>query len=208
MSFILDAIRKSENERQQQGHAEFAGVPTGGRETTSPRWLWVVGLLLAVNLVVLGGLLMRSEAPPPAQSVPAEEPVRQPDPVVDETFSDRVAAAQRELPAQTIGEPSVEPLAQPRAVEPVLVTQDRGAIDTSKIYPTLQEVSVAGRVTLPPLHLDIHVFNDMPADRFVFINMSKYREGERIEEGPLLSEITADGAVLVHQGVTFLLPRD
>ena len=206
MSFILDALRKSENERQQQSQAEFAGVPTGGRESSSPKWLWVVGILLAINIAVLAGLLMRPDVSPPAQATPAVEPAAQTETPVETTFSDRVAAAQREIPEQIVSEPTTEP--EPAAVEPVVVTQDRSAIDTSRVYPTMQEVIVSGRVSLPVLHLDIHVFSDIPADRFVFINMSKYREGSRIAEGPLIDEITPDGAVLVHQGVTFLLPRE
>lgn len=208
MSFILDALKKSENERQQQSQAEFAGVPTGGRESATPKWLWVVGILLAVNLAVLAGLLMRPDVSPSAPTTPASEPVPQLEEPVETTFSDRVAAAQRELPEQTVSEPITESEPQPAAVEPVLVTQDRSAIDTSQLYPTMQEVIVSGRISLPPLHLDIHVFSDTPADRFVFVNMSKYREGSRIAEGPLINEITPEGAVLVHQGVTFLLPRE
>ena len=206
MSFILDALRKSENERQEQSQAEFAGVPTGGHEATTPRWLWVVGALLAINLAVLAGLFFRPDANAPVQETIVAAPTPQAETPVERTFSDRVAAAQREIPEQTINEPVAEP--EPAAVQPVLVTQDRSSIDTSRLYPTMQEVIVAGRVSLPELHLDIHVFSDTPADRFVFINMSKYREGSRITEGPLINEITPDGAVLDHQGVTFLLPRE
>ena len=208
MSFILDALRKSENERQQQGQAEFAGVPTGGSDSSTPRWLWVVGLLLVINLAVLAGLLMRPDVTPPAQSTPAAEPVTQQEIPAEATFSDRVAAAQRELPEQTTSEVVAAPDPEPAAVQPVVVTQDRAALDTSRVYPTLQEVMAAGRISLPPMHLDIHVFSETPADRFVFINMSKYREGERTGEGPLVSEITPEGAVLTHQGVTFLLSRE
>lgn len=58
------------------------------------------------------------------------------------------------------------------------------------------------------LHLDIHVFGETPADRFVFINMNKYRENSKLVEGPTVREITPDGVVLEYQGTTFLLPRD
>ena len=81
MSFILDALKKSETDRQQQGSAEFAGVPTSNRREKPPRWLWVLGLLLAVNVVVLLGLLLRPDAQPavspaaqPAQTTQAAPP--------------------------------------------------------------------------------------------------------------------------------------
>jgi general secretion pathway protein B len=61
---------------------------------------------------------------------------------------------------------------------------------------------------LPDLHLDIHVYSDQPADRFVFINMKKYKENSTLTEGPGVREITPDGVVLEHAGTAFLLPRD
>ena len=66
MSFILDALKKSETDRQQQSTAEFASVPTSPAPTGVPRWLWVVGLLLAINIVILVGVLLRPEAETPA----------------------------------------------------------------------------------------------------------------------------------------------
>jgi general secretion pathway protein B len=65
-----------------------------------------------------------------------------------------------------------------------------------------------GSLQLPALHLDIHVFADDPAERFVFINMTKYRENSQLDEGPVVTEITTDGVILEHQGRTFLLPRE
>ena len=64
MSFILDALKKSETDRQQRSSAEFAGVPTSSDRAGVPRWLWGLGLLLAINLAVLLGLMFRSSTGP------------------------------------------------------------------------------------------------------------------------------------------------
>ena len=74
--------------------------------------------------------------------------------------------------------------------------------------PTAQEVQANGTVSLPELHVDIHVYSETPEDRFVFINMTKHNEGSRLPEGPLVVEITTEGVVLQHNGTQFLLPRD
>ena len=50
MSFILDALKKSETERQQQAGGEFSNVPSSSGDQQSFKWLWILGLLL------LGGL--------------------------------------------------------------------------------------------------------------------------------------------------------
>ena len=74
MSFILDALKKSETERQQQAGAEFSDVPSKPRDSHAFRWLWILGLLLLVNVVILMGILLRDpvEQPPTTASGPAE----------------------------------------------------------------------------------------------------------------------------------------
>jgi general secretion pathway protein B len=73
---------------------------------------------------------------------------------------------------------------------------------------SLQELLLAGELELPPLRIDIHVFADTRDQRFVFINMAKYREGERLREGPVLETITGDGVILEYQGRRFSLARE
>ena len=46
MSFILEALKKSETERQQQGSAEFSSVPTSSEKPNPARWLWLLAVLL------------------------------------------------------------------------------------------------------------------------------------------------------------------
>ena len=73
---------------------------------------------------------------------------------------------------------------------------------------TIDELRLDGQLQLPDLHLDIHVYSDAPEERFVFINMVKHRERSRLDEGPVVSEITPEGVILDYQGRTFLLPRE
>ena len=73
---------------------------------------------------------------------------------------------------------------------------------------TIDELRLNGTLQLPELHIDIHVFADNAAERFVFINMTKYRETSQLAEGPVVAEITTDGVILEYQGRTFLLPRE
>ena len=61
MSFILDALKKSETERQEQTGAEFSNVPSSSGEPQSFKWLWILALLLLVNVIVLFGILLREE---------------------------------------------------------------------------------------------------------------------------------------------------
>jgi hypothetical protein len=74
--------------------------------------------------------------------------------------------------------------------------------------PTVTEATLEGSLSVTPLHLDIHVYSSNPAERFVFINTNRYKEGERISEGPTVKSITKQGVILNYQGRNYLLTRD
>jgi len=188
MSFILDALRKSETDRQQQSGAELTGVPTSPQSPSVPRWFWIVGLLLAINNTAA---LPTTGAPPRP------------------SFEEQVATARESPPIQQAELPVVEAKENAQDfVRPVLISQDPSTVAASDLYPTFQEVRVRGAINLPDLHLDIHVFSVNPDDRFVFVNMAKLREGSTMAEGPVVAEITPGGVVLRHEGQLFLLPRE
>lgn len=210
MSFILDALKKSETERQQQGNAEFASVPVGTTRTRTPRWIWVIVVLLVINVAAMLGLFLRPDAPPvtgvsASHAVTPEEPAvtEQDPPAPAGTFADRIAAARDIQPdvavatAPAVAAPAEVPEATPAAT---------GAVTTD--VPSLVELQAAGRLQVAPLHLDIHVFSYVPSERFVFINMNKATEGAVLDEGPRVEEITVDGVVLRYQGETFKLTRE
>lgn len=209
MSFILDALKKSETERQEQGPAEFASVPAGTDSPTVPRWLWVLGLLLAINLVVLLGLLLRDDTPDvaisPARSVPLETPVAGAAPSFA-TQLDEARERQPEVQSQTPPEPQPEPVTRPSGpARPVEASRPEF---TLRALPTVDELRANGTINVPELHLDIHVYSEVPSDRFVFINMTRHREKSKLAEGPVVSEITPEGVILDYRGTVFLLPRE
>jgi len=71
--------------------------------------------------------------------------------------------------------------------------------------PSADQLAATG---IPALNLDLHVYATVPAQRLVFINARKYREGETLQEGPVVSEITPTGVVLEYQGRSYLLTHD
>jgi general secretion pathway protein B len=220
MSFILDALKKSETERQQQGAAEFSSIPVVADKSRAPKWLWIVGVLLTVNVIVLTVILLRNDTPsitpvtvspdaapripgsaPTASMTPVAEPASDESAPVELTFSEQVAAAQ-------IARPIIEAQAKTESSRPAATINRSTPAATTAYFRTFDEARVQGLFQMTDLHLDIHVFGETPADRFVFINMKKYRENLKLVEGPTVREIRPDGVVLEYQGTTFLLPRD
>jgi general secretion pathway protein B len=287
MSFILDALKKSELERQRQ---TIPGLMDAGPLERRPRFpLWAVALvvLLGVNLAVLLIVLLRSTpssthavpgitpplastpaSPPrgasspgtsspgtsspvasapaasaPTVSVPAEAqatpapravesppaappahaathfspmdaaPVYAPEIPADSDAAAASAGSERTSEAsgaaalgRTDAAPgSASPARTARARDPVL-TADEDKAD-EEVLPRIGEIDLSGQPALPDLHLDVHVFAAKPADRFVYINMRKYREGAALADGLTLERIRRDGVVLNYHGLRFLLPR-
>ena len=199
MSFILDALKKSETDRQQQTGSEFASVPSSSGSPNSLKWLWILGALLLINAIVLLGVLMRDDAP--AQDVAIASPQRSDEPTVAQpTFEEQVAAAK-------LNQPPPADMIQVETPAPKIAPTSAPISSSARVL-TLDEVRVNGTVQLVDLHLDIHVYSEVPAERFVFINMTKLREGSQLEEGPTVTKITRDGVILEYQGTTFLLPRE
>lgn len=218
MSFILDALKKSESERQQHSRAEFAGVPTSSGTASAPRWLWVLAVLLTVNLAVLIGLLLKPDAKPEPQRIsrpaPAIASVNNSEPDAAD-FAEQVAQARLNPPPVQEALP-VDRAASDTPTMTVERNQDsrEAALPAATMsrspatLPTIHQLRADGVLVLPDLNLDIHVYSEDPDDRFVFINMSRQDEGSQLPAGPVVEEITADGVVLTYQGLTFLLPRD
>jgi general secretion pathway protein B len=79
MSYILDALRKSEKERQAGQVPGLPDLVTETRQPSSPRWLWLAGLgLLLLNLAGLGYWLLHRQEPTPPPAEVANAPVSQP----------------------------------------------------------------------------------------------------------------------------------
>jgi general secretion pathway protein B len=215
MSFILDALKKSETERQRQNTPGFADVPDATSPPRAPRWLWVLGGLLGINLVVLLGVMLRPELnsttaiSAPTEALPADvsggKPLETSSAV---SFSAMVEEAKKKQ-AVPVAESTTEDITD---ADPEPVGRTASVVRTpekiSQVYATFNELRANGTIMLPDLHLDIHVYSEHPAERFIFVNMSKYRERGRLTEGPVVKEITPEGVILEHLGNGFLLPRE
>lgn len=282
MSFILDALRKSEHARQHHKGPALAEVPI---VTTKPKtnvWAAAAVALLIVNLVAVGVLMLRraqrgdeipavavatapaaptdSQAqtragrnavgapvnPSPPQPQPNPEPTLTPAPQVAVTQTPRGALQPIAPPASGTRNPlaaevsegsagpdpemaasasSVPPgppavttrgTSRPGSVTYATVPQAndtpysapavKAEAPQQEALPTADEVVARGGV--PPMHLDLHVYSNVVAQRFIFVNSRKYKEGETLQEGPVVERITVDGAVLNFRGSRFKLSQD
>lgn len=228
MSYILDALKKVDQER------EFGAVP--GLATPHevdhvrrrpPRWPWVLAALLSVNIVLVALLLLNrdAEAPGAAQATPEWQQPAAGDAMLDrETPEDSTGpeptpggtAPSKEIQPFSIGELAAspkplnsqipDPLSRPEeAVEKRLETAApaNAAPQLQSWYELPQEFRM--KLSLP--RLDLHVYSEDPQNRFILVKLQKYREGETLESGLLLEEILPEGMVMSYLGERFMVEK-
>ena len=232
MSFILDALKKSESDRQRQGGPALFEVKVAPPRHALPSWAVAIAVLFLANLAVVGWLLWRHAAAPAPGPAPAAAPAAAPGaaPSAVAALNTPAAAAAPAVTPSVRGAPTAPPApaapaaspeSTPAATEPLPNADDlapatepppHGSLGrvkrgTDAGVPLYQQLTAAPESQLPQLRLDLHAYAERPEDRWVLINMHKLREGESLE-GVRLERVTPDGAVLSYRGTQFLLTRE
>ena len=73
--------------------------------------------------------------------------------------------------------------------------------------PLLRKLPSAFRRKVPTMTINVFVYSERVKERFVIINMAKYRTGDKIENGPVLESIRPDSLVLRLEGQRFRVER-
>jgi general secretion pathway protein B len=226
VSFILEALRKSESDRQRLGSVAIADLPVARRHRGQPWWVFALSGLLLVNLVILGFVLLRdksasaSNAPAPTNitalaQVPAIlAPPVSPPPV--HTASPAAAATNNELQEaaaqvdyETVPRSELELANAGASVPdgPTLVRPLNALRGVATAAMSAGERDIASAQASAELHIDLHVFSNNARERFVLINMHRYTEGQQLPNGATVEQITPSGVVLYQNGTRYQLDR-
>ncbi|MBT9489958.1 MAG: general secretion pathway protein GspB [Rubrivivax sp.] len=190
MSYVLDALRRAESERQRGSvpslHAQSHAAPERRQATPAARpGRWAV--------VALGGLLLAAAAawwwwPTPVRSPP-------PSPVV---AAPEAAPTLRPLPAPP---PVARPMAAVPRVSPPLATASAPVLATPAAsatpgrVPRLQDLPEPLRRQIPALAFGGATDSPEPSARMLIINGQIWREGDELAIGLKLERIALRGAV-------------
>ncbi len=207
MSYILEALKKAEQERDR-GRVPRLETLHDNAPRRSRALPWISAGILLVNAAALVWWLRPGTHPEVTAAPPQASPLRiapavpAPPPVTHRP-PPAVLAPPVVIP-QVTSIPPPAPVATPVApVEPAPVAAPPAAPKVA----LLRDLPADFRATVPSLNLDVHVYAPNAASRFVLINMKKYHEGDQLAEGPRIEEITENGAVLSYQGQKFRLAR-
>ncbi len=226
MSFILEALKKSDGERQRQAGPALFEVRSATPRGSLPSWAIALGVLLLVNIVALGWFVLRSPegaAPAPASAsatnAPAVAPAAAPTagvspPSTAPTNARPVLPPREATPTDATHSDATRfeaPAAAGEAENPAdyaeALPESSAAIERDFV-PGLAQLPASIANQLPPLHLDMHVYATRKTDRFILLNMQRLREGDATRDGVRVEEIMPTGVVLSFRGTRFLLERD
>ena len=226
MSFILEALRKSEAARRRSETPDLFSTmhdaPAPARERRHAP-VWIVGVVGVCSLGIATWLVLQREPAPTAAVAPLPQAAII-DATVDTPADAPVAAPAVEatqpapsipspLPAQPMTAPAPPPpapatiaalpAAPPAAAslpEPPPAPRPATPRPASDGRPmALSELDAGSRKQLPALKMSMHMWNEDAGRRFVILDGQRLGEGDLIGDAQIES-ITRDGVVLNWQG--------
>lgn len=226
MSYILDALRKSQQARQTGA----AAGPRGAAHDFSislpgAGWLLTAGIFLLFVLMVAALYFWRSTA-----SIPATPPVEE----VSKTSLIKTEPVAAEKALSKLEKPdSIPPLVRGleeeakvavpvipkkatvvRSPKPAVVKANPGKPRVALAVPLvtdntplLQYMPLEFQQAIPSMAVTIHVYSPQESQRILFINNREFHRGDQIDGGIRVEDIVPDGVVLSYRGERFKLGR-
>jgi general secretion pathway protein B len=232
MSYILDALRKSQQARQPGTAPRTGAVHNISLALPVSGWWLAMGVVLLLGILAAVLLLWRGTVAnlpdPPAAPETGEPVAAAPASAAASGTVDRPAPAP-ELPARNtapvtdLAEQARLPAPAPPKKIAATRTEKKPAVnhrpETIKTAtapavplvmddtPLLQQMPQDFQRALPALAVTIHVYSHDESQRILFINNREYRKGSQIDGGIRVEDIVPDGAVLSFRGERFKLSR-
>ena len=197
MSYILDALRRADAERERDPargiHAQpGAGVPAAARARV-PAWAWAAG---AGGVLIVAGLLAwprpAVQSAPPAAALPVRPAV----------------AAVAPAAAALLPPPPLVPVVRVAPVAPAPAPAARAA-EPAKAAPAAERVFTVAELPadvqgqLPKLAISGGVHSDNAAQRMLIIGGQVVNEGAEVAPGVVLEQIRQRTAVLRFRGYRY-----
>lgn len=145
-------------------------------------------------------LMKRSVVSAPKLRAPdAQQPVKPENSEAGESAPKKMISSEKAITsAPALKSPAPERVARSKAAP---ITRNESTI------PWLHDLPRDFRRLVPEIHINVYVYNDQPENRFIMIDMKKYKTGQEISSGMILQEIQADGIVVRFRGKRFRIRR-
>jgi len=202
VSYILDALKRSERSRQRHRPLVYRSASTAARVVPNTFIAILIGVLLVGTVVAVYWWRLSSTTPEPDLPV-TEVPM----PAASASAGQEKIAERLRPPAlsHSSTESGFRPLADSTTVTRRAAPPPRE--DNAGPVPLLTAMPAEFQDRLPPMEVNIHVYSPDPAQRILYINNRAYRQGDEVTGGAVVEEVVPDGVVLYYDAQRFRLPR-
>ena len=219
MSYILDALRRADAERERGNvpglHTQPAPVPHAddGRAGRAPAWVWPAAGVAVAVIAALAWLALGRDSTPPErlaqapvapQVVPPPLPAALPAPITAPAAVQSASAAPtpREATAAPPRKPApvvtAAPAKPPRAASATAAATTTTTAESRLYKPT--ELPEEVRKEVLALVVGGAMYSQTPANRMLIINGQLFHEGDTLAPGLTLEQIKLKSAVLKLKG--------
>lgn len=210
MSYILDALKKSELERGNGAIPSVQTIHSSALNYHQQRrllWPWILIAVLLANVFIFLYFLQTS---PDTKAISADERTTENSqasslnqnraPVENPQYPAPITIAST-LPTTTVSAPAPQSPAETKPA-PAKVTS---AAPISTLGPLLDidELPTEIRRQVPSMVFSAHVYSSNPIQRSLVINNRFMEEGDAFSHDLILSEITRSGAIFAFRGYRF-----
>ncbi|MEA3468635.1 MAG: general secretion pathway protein GspB, partial [Thermodesulfobacteriota bacterium] len=228
MSYILEALKKSERERQRENipdlQADHSLPPVRRDERKRPAWR--LPLILILILLCSGGLFwwqqsddqdpqLAEKAPQviPTLPVPSSSATQDPDVSANPPESAELSVKIKEQISWEVHQ-AVGLVSENVSPFPVAVSEENPAPleetaprlvpgQENAAPPLMEDLPFVVRAGIPDLTFAGHVYADDAQKRMIIINNRIVREGDLITNGLSLEQISPNGVVLLYETTVF-----
>jgi len=230
MSYILEALKKSQAERQlgelPSIHAPQVQLHDGaasGAARHAPVWLALGGVTLAVAAALLlwqpwqaaatvpapalAPAVLAQAVPAPAPAVapaPMAAPVTQAVPVPPAATAAPVHHARpvAEPPQERPGQAAPPPVAAPAPAPAMPAPTPAG----EESVPGMRDLPEPIQRQIPPIAIGGYIYSKNPADRLLLIDKVLRHEGEELAPGLVLEKLQPKAAIFSFKGYRYRVP--
>ncbi|VAW50246.1 hypothetical protein MNBD_GAMMA06-1457 [hydrothermal vent metagenome] len=225
MSYILDALKKSEQER---GKGNIPGIQTVHSSSLNYRrektnyWQYILVAVVILNLLAI--IYYLAEKDTPTETNIAAQQTASETLVTKEKATAPVVVQSGEISAPEKNTSEETP-------KEIFIEQEKSVVDNKNIdkintqtnittnteashenIPTINdettvidfhELPDSIKQVLPVITISAHVYSSNPMQRSIVINNDFMEEGEHVLDGLILYEITDNGAIFNYEGTLF-----
>ncbi len=229
VSYILEALKKSEQDRKKSESPNFYSIESAVLPERNRRniWAWFFMGLLLLNLSFFASYLFwkyQSKVPQAQEAVlsapikseslaPVQAQAKPPVALQKNYQQEREIVTAKAVIRTHNNAPEQTQIVNDEAQFETIGPQSRRYAESLQVdeeepnkLPSPYDLPKAVQSALPSLHFDSHMYSSDGPFRSVIVNGQLLKEGEFIEEGLMLVEITESGVILNFNGHIFSMP--